>query len=123
MRLVGVAGMNRARLIAYCRKLPHATEDVKWGVNLVFSIGGKMFAAFDTDPTGLVSFKVTPALFESLTRMPGIIPAPYAARHSWVAVTDPEALPHDLACELISGSYQLVAEKLPAKFRKKLGME
>ena len=114
--------MNRDKLIQFCRSLPHATEDVKWGVNLVFSIGGKMFAAFDTVPTGQFSFKATPEMFASLTRKPGMMPAPYAARFHWVAVIDPMALPHDLARELVRESYQLVAEKLPARMRKKLEM-
>ena len=30
-------------LVAYCRTLPAATEDVKWDNDLVFSVGGKMF--------------------------------------------------------------------------------
>jgi predicted DNA-binding protein (MmcQ/YjbR family) len=114
--------MNRAKLIDFCRKLPHATEDIKWGVNLVFSVGGKMFAAFDVDPTGQCSFKAAPEVFDSLTAKPGIIPAPYAARFHWVAVTDPKALPHDMACELVRDSYDLVAEKLSAKMRKRLGI-
>ena len=28
----------------YCMALPHATESVQWSDNLVFKIGGKMFA-------------------------------------------------------------------------------
>ena len=27
-----------------CGKLPHVTEQVQWGADLVFKIGGKMFA-------------------------------------------------------------------------------
>ena len=114
--------MNRAKLIDFCRKLPHATEDIKWGADLVFSIGRKMFAVFDVDPTGHCSFKVTPELFDALTMKPGIIPAPYAARYHWIAITDPKALPHDMARELVRESYRQVAEKLPAKARRRLGL-
>jgi predicted DNA-binding protein (MmcQ/YjbR family) len=115
--------MHRAQLIAFCRSLPHATEDVKWGKDLVFSVGGKMFAAFDVEVAGHMAFKTSPETFASLTRKPGIIPAPYAARFHWVAVTDPKALPQDLARELIREAHRLVALKLPLKLRKKLGIE
>ncbi|MEK7726838.1 MAG: MmcQ/YjbR family DNA-binding protein [candidate division KSB1 bacterium] len=59
--------MNREALIQFCRKLPHATEDVKWGSNHVFSIGGKMFAVFDLNDDVSVSFKAAPATFDLLT--------------------------------------------------------
>jgi len=45
--------MNAKTLQAYCRSLPGATEDIKWGNDLVFSVGGKMFAGFDTEAEGL----------------------------------------------------------------------
>ena len=53
----------------------------------------------------------------------GVMPAPYAARFHWVAVTDAEKLPRAALQELIEESYHLVAAKLPRKVRKKLGME
>jgi len=31
-------------LLDFCRTLPGATEDVKWGSHLVFSVGDEMFA-------------------------------------------------------------------------------
>ena len=33
-----------------CRKLPHVTEQVQWGADLVFKIGGKMFAVTPLEP-------------------------------------------------------------------------
>ena len=46
----------------FCRTLPHTTEDVKWGTNLVFSVGNKMYAGFDLDhpEANSVSFKCSP---------------------------------------------------------------
>lgn len=38
--------MNAEPLISFCRNLPKATEDIKWGKDLVFSVGNKMFAVF-----------------------------------------------------------------------------
>src|SRR5262245_57519619 len=63
-------------LMQYCRKLPHATEDVKWEKDLVFSVGGKMFAVFDQDEMLQLSFKAPAEEFNRLTKLPHIIPAP-----------------------------------------------
>ncbi len=110
-------------MAAFCRKLPHATEDIKWGADLVFSIGGKMFAVFDKDNFEQFSFKTTPENFERLTKIDGVIPAPYAARFHWVAINKADAVPRDMVKELLRLSHSLVAEGLPAKVRKKLGLE
>jgi predicted DNA-binding protein (MmcQ/YjbR family) len=114
---------RRHPLVAFCRKLPCATEDIKWGHDLCFSIGGKMFAAFDVNNLDTVGFKTTPATFAMLTKQAGIIPAPYAARFHWVSVRDPKVLPRAALQALIEESYQLVAAKLPRNVRKKLELE
>ena len=31
-------------LRAFCLSLPHTTEQIQWGDNLVFKVGGKMYA-------------------------------------------------------------------------------
>jgi predicted DNA-binding protein (MmcQ/YjbR family) len=51
----------------YCLSLPHATENIQWGNNLLFRIGKKMFAimALDTSPV-CISFKCTPEEFAEL---------------------------------------------------------
>lgn len=115
--------MAHKALQTFCRSLPHVTEDIKWGADLVFSVGGKMFAAFDAKGGPGYGFKTTPETFVMLTKQDGIIPAPYAARFHWVSVVDPKVLPQAAAKELISESYHLVAAKLPGKVRRKLGME
>ncbi len=114
--------MSFKTFAAFCRKLPHATEDVKWENNLVFSIGGKMFAVFDLPDISHVSFRATPWLFATLTGKDGIEPAPYLARHNWVLVTKPHALPATMLKQLLRESYQLVAAGLPAKQRKEFGL-
>jgi hypothetical protein len=45
---LAMASASRSKLLAYRRSLPHATEDVKWGADLMFSIVGKMFAGFSS---------------------------------------------------------------------------
>src|SRR5262245_7432090 len=109
-------------ILNFCRKLPHATEDTKWGKDLCFSIGGKMFCVFNKDNHDLVGFKTTPATFQILTKLNGIFPAAYAARFHWVSVQDKKALPRAALKELIAESYQIVAAKLPKKMRKELGI-
>jgi len=112
--------MNRDSLIQFCRKLPHATKDIKWGCDLVFSIGGKMFAVFDLNDTVKVSCKATPATFAMLTTKEDVIPAPYLARANWIAIVKAKALSLAVIKQLLRESYHLVAAKLPAKVKKEL---
>jgi len=109
-------------LVLFCKNLAGATEDIKWGKDLVFSVGKKMFAVFDPEDNTKVCFKATPAMFSTLTGKKGIISAPYVGRYNWVLVEDLEVLPREMLEDLISESYGLVAAKLPAKVRKTLGL-
>lgn len=100
---------------------PHATEQVQWGYDLVFKIGGKMFAVTPLEPAPVVlSFKCSAEDFAELTERPGIIPAPYMARAQWVALEDMDALPAAEAKKLLRKSYDLVFAKLPKKTQKEL---
>ncbi|HKV12830.1 MAG TPA: MmcQ/YjbR family DNA-binding protein [Thermoanaerobaculia bacterium] len=109
-------------VLDFCRNLPGVTEDVKWGNDLVFSVGGKMFAAFGLPDYEPFSFKVHPAVFGTLTQQEGIRPAPYLAQHSWVSVASLSVLSTEEITALIQESYALVAQKLPKKIREKLGI-
>jgi len=95
---------------------PHSTEEVLWGNDLVFKIGGKMFAVVPLDVAPVwLSFKCTPEEFAELIERPGIIPAPYSARYHWVAVENEDALTVAEIKRLIRQSYDLVLAKLPKK--------
>jgi predicted DNA-binding protein (MmcQ/YjbR family) len=99
-----------------CLSLPHATEQVQWGDNLVFKVGGKIFAITALEPASVfVSFKCTPEDFERLTDLPDIIPAPYLARAQWVALEQEDALPVAQTRQLLRKSYELVFAKLTKK--------
>jgi predicted DNA-binding protein (MmcQ/YjbR family) len=100
----------------YCMKLPHTTEHILWGADLVFKIGGKMYAAtaLEPGPTWL-GFKCTPENFAELTRREGIIPAHYAARYHWIGLETEDALTAAEIKRLIAESYELVLAKLPKK--------
>jgi predicted DNA-binding protein (MmcQ/YjbR family) len=55
----------------YCLSLPHATETVLWGNDLVFKIGGKMFAVLALEPgSRCMSFKCSPEEFAELVDNP-----------------------------------------------------
>jgi len=113
--------MNIEWVRRYCMSLPHATEKVQWGADLVFKIGGKMFAVLVLEPAKVwLSFKVTPEQFAELTERSGVIPAPYSARNYWVALETEDALPVNELKTLLRGSYTLVLEKLPKKVRAAL---
>jgi predicted DNA-binding protein (MmcQ/YjbR family) len=109
-------------LVELCRSLPGATEDIKWGSDLIFSVGGKMFAGFQMPDGQPLGFKVDALVFPSLVGKCGIVPAPYMAKHSWVSVTDRGLVPAATLRELLVESHRLVAAKLPAKTRRSLGL-
>ncbi|HUO84532.1 MAG TPA: MmcQ/YjbR family DNA-binding protein [Thermoanaerobaculia bacterium] len=114
---------HKERLFEYCRRLPGVTEDVKWEKDLVFSVGEKMFAVFMIPEGEPVGFKVDEEFFPMLIQHPGIVPAPYMAKHSWVSVTRLDVLPAEELERLLARSHHLVANKLSKKKRRDLGVE
>ncbi|CAN5137399.1 MmcQ/YjbR family DNA-binding protein [soil metagenome] len=111
--------MNIEELRKFCIELPGVTEDVKWGNDLCFSVGKKMFTVTGVnDAEGGISVKTTPEKFGELTERPGIRPAHYVARYHWITVEDPASVTDEELRQLIRESYQLVFDKLPAKIKK-----
>ena len=108
--------MNLDFIRAHCMSLPHATEHILWGDDLVFKIAGKMFAGTPLSPARIaLSFKATPEEFAELVERPGVIPAPYAARSHWVALETHGALPPAEIKQRLTRSYELVFARLPKK--------
>ncbi|HUI56287.1 MAG TPA: MmcQ/YjbR family DNA-binding protein [Bryobacteraceae bacterium] len=108
--------MNAEWVRRYCMRLPHTTEKVQWGADLVFKIGGKMYAVVVLDPSPVVmSFKCTPEDFAELVERPGVIPAPYSARYHWVALEHEDALPPAEIKALVKKAYEIVLAGLPKK--------
>ncbi len=100
----------------YCMALPHTTETIQWGSDLVFKIAGKMYAVVALEPGDhWLSFKCTPEDFARLVEQVGIIPAPYLARANWVALETPSALTHAEIKRLIRQARDIVMAKLPKK--------
>ena len=110
--------MTLETIRAICRTFPGMTEDVKWGNDLCFCVGGKMFAAMDLNPPHSIGFKCTPEDFGELTERPGVRPAPYLARAMWV---QEEVLGSALTRadfeRMLRSAYDLVAAKLPKSKR------
>ena len=113
--------MKIDQLRKYCLSFPGVTEDIKWGADLCFCVGGKMFTvtAADSSDAG-VSLKTTPERFAELTEREGIIPAHYVARYHWITIEDLNAVTAAELKELISASYQMVFDKLPSKIKKSI---
>jgi predicted DNA-binding protein (MmcQ/YjbR family) len=104
--------------------LPAATEDIKWGADLVYSVGGRMFCIFLLDgqrPT-TCSFKVDAERFLELTGVAGVVPAPYLARSHWVQLSTGHALPKAELDALVCRSHALVAARLTRKLQSGLGL-
>ena len=113
--------MNIEWVRAHCMSLPHATEQVQWGDDLVFKIGGKMFAVTVMVPHQVkMSFKCTPEEFAELIEVPGIAPAPYLARAHWVALESEDALPRAEIKRRLTRSYELVKSGLTKKLQAEL---
>ena len=113
--------MNLDDIRRHCLGLPHATEQVQWGSELVFKVGQKMFVVAPTESVKVrLSFKCSAENFAELCERPGIIPAPYLARAQWVALESLMALPDAELRELLTESYRLVWERLPTKRREAL---
>jgi predicted DNA-binding protein (MmcQ/YjbR family) len=115
--------MEIESLQKFCLSLPAVTEDIKWGHDLCFSIGGKMFCVAGLEAPLTCSFKVPDEEFEGLSTRDGFMPAPYMARAKWVLVTDASKLSKKEWESRIRESYDLVKGKLTKKLRSELGID
>src|SRR5688572_10636082 len=108
--------MNIEQLRKFCLAFPGVTEDIKWGNDLCFCVGAKMFCVTGVDSmSGGLSVKCTPEKFAELIEREGIIPAHYVARYHWVTIEQLDAVTPNELKSLIENSYRLVHEKLPKK--------
>lgn len=113
--------MNIEDLRKLCLSLPHVTEDIKWGHDLCFCIGQKMFCVTGMEGPLKVSLKVRDEEFHDMSSRPHIVPAPYVARYKWVLVEEPHALNSKEWVHFVNQSYALVKAGLPKKVAESLG--
>jgi predicted DNA-binding protein (MmcQ/YjbR family) len=106
--------MNTDAIREFCLTFPQSTENLQWGDDLCFKIGGKIFAIVGLDNPRLC-FKCTPEIFAELIEREDIHPAPYVGRYKWVMLDRIDAVRWDELQELIRQSYEMVAAKAPKK--------
>jgi predicted DNA-binding protein (MmcQ/YjbR family) len=104
----------------YCLSFPHAKENLQWGDDLCFKVGGKIFAivSLDAVPPRLC-FKCAPEKFDELLEREDVRPAPYLGRYKWIMLERLDALPPEESRELIGESYAIVSAKVRTPKRSK----
>lgn len=111
--------MDAEWLRKLCLSFPGTTEQIQWGYDLLFKVGGKMFAVTPLEPAPVcLSFKASTEKFAELTERQNIIPAPYLARAQWVALQTRDAVGHEELAGLLRESYELILAKLPKKMQQ-----
>jgi predicted DNA-binding protein (MmcQ/YjbR family) len=106
--------MTLEKLRAHCLTYPGVTEHIQWDADLVFKVGGRMFAMAATEPDAAhrLWFKCSDEGFAELLEQEGIVPAPYLARAKWVALETFDALSDREIQQRIRESYDLVFARL-----------
>ena len=111
--------MDAEWLRKLCLSFPGTTEQIQWGYDLLFKVGGKMFAITPLEPAPVcLSFKASPEKFAELTERQNIIPAPYLARAQWVALQTRDAVARNELAGLLRESYEMIFAKLPKKMQE-----
>jgi predicted DNA-binding protein (MmcQ/YjbR family) len=109
--------MTPSDLEKFCKTLNGTTTDIKWGNDLCYMVGKKMYCVTSIKGDANISFKATPEEFAELIEREGIVPAPYVAKYHWVMAQKTKSLTPKEWKFYIKKSYQLVVEKLPKKLR------
>ncbi|MDB5537135.1 MAG: MmcQ/YjbR family DNA-binding protein [Devosia sp.] len=113
---------TRAGFEPFVLAQPAATLVHQWRDDSVAKVGGKIFALLDNDP-GEVWLKVSELAFDMLTELPGIRPAPYFARASWVAIGLEAPLREDEVRAYIVEAHRLIATRLTRRIRAELALD
>jgi predicted DNA-binding protein (MmcQ/YjbR family) len=121
--------MDAEQIRSLLLKLPHVTETMQWGANLVFwvgdkAIGGKMFAVVDLDGKGgpVISYAAGPERYPELLELDGVRPAPYLARAHWIAVESWSVFRSDQWRRELEAARDIIEAKLPKRTRDVLAM-
>uniref|UniRef100_UPI003BAC91D5 MmcQ/YjbR family DNA-binding protein n=1 Tax=Stappia sp. TaxID=1870903 RepID=UPI003BAC91D5 len=117
--------MTREKFDKICAELTSTTHVVQWGGASVWKVGGKIFAICSNWGEGqrdAISFKCSELSFRILTELPGVVPAPYLARASWVQVRDASTLDEEDLAAHIAEAHRLVASRLTRARRAELGL-
>ncbi|MEY2561889.1 MAG: hypothetical protein QOH88_82 [Verrucomicrobiota bacterium] len=116
--------MNLESFREYCLKKPAATESTPFGPdNIVFKVGGKMFAlaALDEVPPA-ANLKCDPDLaLELRDRYEQVQPGYHMNKKHWNTVVLDGVIPENEIRKMIDHSYDLVVQSLPKAKRERLG--
>jgi predicted DNA-binding protein (MmcQ/YjbR family) len=104
----------------FCMSLPSATEDVKWGNDLCFCVGAKLFCVCDLAGDLTVTIKVGEDEFHELCSTENINPARYTGRYGHVTISDMSRFSDKEWKVRIRKSYDLTLAKLSKKIRENL---
>ncbi len=114
-------GIDTKWLRQVCAELPGTVEDIKWGGDLCFCVGEKMYAVTQAGKErSRVTFKTTPEDFTYLIQHESIIPAPYMARYYWIRVFDHSLLDEPALADMLRRSYEMVVSKFTKKKQREL---
>lgn len=121
--------MDAERIRAYLLTLPHTTETMQWGANLVFwvgdkAIGGKMFTILNLneESRSVISYSAGPERYADLLEIEGIFPAPYMARIHWVSVERWNVFRPAEWEQQLQQAHAITLAKLPPKTRAALAL-
>jgi predicted DNA-binding protein (MmcQ/YjbR family) len=112
--------MTLEQIRGFCTSLPHVTEKIQWGDDLVFKVGGKMFCVAYTGVPTNFSFRPENEHRFDLLEVEGVTPAPYMARAGWVSVRDMKAVNTGELKKGMRASYDYYFAKLPKKVQASL---
>jgi predicted DNA-binding protein (MmcQ/YjbR family) len=112
--------MDIEAIRAFCLKLPHTEEDIKWEDHLCFTIGKKIYCLTDLKDPCKACIKVSPEDFAGLTQHGDAIQAAYMAKGQWVLIPDTSKLKRQELQRLLNDSYHLVRSKLTKKLQQAL---
>lgn len=112
--------MHLEFLRQHCLSLPGAIEDVKYGSDLCYSVGGKIFLGTRIEGPFRTGIKCNAEDFALLTERDGVVPMPRLSTTGWIRIKKSNALTKKEWENGIRKSYDLVVENLPKKKREAL---
>ncbi len=97
--------------------MPNATEDIKYGSDLCFSVGGKIFCGTRIEGPFRTGIKCDKADFSELAEREGIVPMPRLSVTYWIRIEDSNALTPQEWAYYIKKSHEYILLALPKKSR------
>jgi predicted DNA-binding protein (MmcQ/YjbR family) len=106
----------------FCLSFPQATEDIKYGTDLCFSVGRKIFCGTRIEGPFRTGIKCSEEDFAHLIEREGIVPLPRLSVTYWIRIEKATTLSNKEWKVYLKKSYQLIVAGLPNKERQKLGI-